>query len=135
MNSTRSAAGLTSLRTISISTQQAVGGALKVVKKRSTNKEFTPIGKVLDALLDQYRSDSAGGILNLIRVWRRAVGGPISENAKPFAVNGRLLLVHVTSSVWLHQLHFLKADLLDKLNSSLRENERIEDIKFKIGPV
>jgi predicted nucleic acid-binding Zn ribbon protein len=38
----------------------------------------------------------------------------------------------VSSSAWLHQLRFLKADLLEKLNHSLT-NERIEDIKFKIG--
>jgi len=42
--------------------------------------------------------------------------------------------VHVSSSAWLHQLQFLKAELLNKLNDNLK-NERIEDIKFKIGPV
>lgn len=102
-------------------------------KKRSQNTEFTPIGHVLDSLLDQFRSNSSGGILHLIRVWKSEVGPPISENATPFAVNGRLLLVHVSSSAWLHQLHFLKSDLLKKLNLALSEQQRIDDIKFKIG--
>lgn len=104
-------------------------------KKRSPNVEFTPIGQVLETLLDQYRSNSSGGILHLIRVWKNTVGAPISDNAKPFAVKGRLLLVHVSSSAWLHQLHFLKTDLLEKLNLALQKNQRIEDIKFKIGSV
>jgi predicted nucleic acid-binding Zn ribbon protein len=103
-----------------------------MAKKRKPNQTFTPIGRVLDSILDQCRSKSAGGILHLVDVWEKAVGPPISDNAKPFAVNGALLLVHVSSSVWLHQLRFLKTELLEKLNHGLK-NERIKDIKFKIG--
>jgi predicted nucleic acid-binding Zn ribbon protein len=103
-------------------------------KKRLPNKTFTPIGRVLESILDQCRSNSAGGILHLRHVWENAVGTPISDNAKPFAVKGSLLLVHVSSSAWLHQLQFLKTELLDKLNLRLK-NQRVEDIKFKIGPL
>lgn len=103
-------------------------------KKRLPNKNFTPIGRVLDSILDQCRSDSRGGILHLVDVWEKTVGPPISDNARPFAIKKSLLLVHVSSSVWLHQLRFLKAELVDKLNQGLK-NERIEDIKFKIGPM
>ena len=101
-------------------------------KKRQRNKTFTPIGRVLESILDQCRSDSGGGIMQLVRVWEKVVGPPISDNAKPFAVKGTLLLVHVSSSAWLHQLQFLKAELLEKLNHDLK-SEKIEDIKFKIG--
>ena len=34
----------------------------------------------------------------------------------------------------MHQLRFLKNELMDKLNSGL-DNQRIEEIKFKIGPL
>ncbi len=95
---------------------------------------FTPIGQVLETIVDQCRSSTSGGILNLIRVWEAAVGSPIRDNAKPFAVKGALLLVHVSSSAWLHHLQFLKAELLEKLNHGLT-NQRIDDIKFKIGPM
>ena len=102
--------------------------------KRLPNTSFTPIGQVLTSILDRHRSDSGGGILHWVRVWDMAVGPPISHNAKPFAVKGSLLLVHVSSSAWLHQLQFLRAELMEKLNQSL-DSPRIEDIKFKIGPV
>lgn len=101
-------------------------------KKRLPSDTFTPIGKVLDTLLDQCRANNAGGILHLIQVWEATVGSPISDNAKPFAVKGSLLLVHVSSSVWLHQLRFLKTEILDRLNRELT-HQRIDDIKFKIG--
>jgi predicted nucleic acid-binding Zn ribbon protein len=104
-------------------------------KKRQPNPTFTPIGQVLESILDQCRSNSGGGILRLVREWEKAVGPPISDNAKPFAVKGSLLLVHVSSSAWLHQLRFLKAELLEKVNLGLKKNQRIEDIKFKIGLV
>lgn len=103
-------------------------------KKRLPNTAFTPIGQVLKSILDQCRSDHGGGIRYWVRVWNQTVGPPISDNAKPFAVKGSLLLVHVSSSAWLHQLQFLRAELLEKLNQSL-DIPQIDDIKFKIGPL
>ncbi len=102
--------------------------------KKMTNDTFTPIGRVIEAIVDQYRLSAGGGIVHLIRVWEAAVGSPIRDNAKPFAVNGALLLVHVSSSAWLHHLQFLKAELLERLNHGLA-GQRIDDIKFKIGPM
>lgn len=103
-------------------------------KKRSPNTTFTPIGRVLESLLDQWRCDHGGGIRHLSQVWENVVGAPIADNAKPFAVSGAILLVHVSSSAWLHQLHFLKTELLEKLNGGLTDRQ-IEDIKFKVGPL
>ena len=57
-------------------------------KKRQPNRTFTPIGQVLDSILDRCRSESAGGILHLVHVWEKAVGPPISDNAKPFCWQG-----------------------------------------------
>jgi predicted nucleic acid-binding Zn ribbon protein len=102
--------------------------------KKLPTHSFTPIGQVLETIVDQCRSSTGGGIIHLIRLWEVAVGSPIRDNAKPFAVKGALLLVHVSSSVWLHQLQFLKAELLEKLNHGLT-GQRIDDIKFKIGPL
>lgn len=103
-------------------------------KKDSPKRRFTPIGQVLETIIDQCRSDSGGGILHVGQVWKTTVGPPISDHAKPFAVKGPLLLVHVSSSAWLHQLRFLKAELLQKLNQGLK-NDPISDIRFKIGPL
>lgn len=133
MNSIHSPWRLTLAETIFIPPGKIGQGVHPLKKKRSSNKEFTPIGNILEKLLNEQRSNSSGGLFHLIQVWKNVFGPPISDNAKPFAVKGRLLLVHVSSSVWMHQLHFLKADLLDKLNSALQKNQRIEDIKFKIG--
>ena len=103
-------------------------------KKRPTATTFTPLSQVLETIIDQCRRESGGGIYHLAQVWEKAIGPPIADNTKPFAVKGSLLLVHVSSSAWLHQLRFLKAELLQRLNHNLKGG-RIEDIKFKIGPL
>ena len=103
-------------------------------KKRSPNDAFTPLGQVLTSILEQCRSKNGGGISYIARVWQKTVGAPIADNAKPYAMKGSLLLVHVSSSVWMHQLQFLKNELLDRLNRELKEG-RVADIKFKIGPI
>lgn len=103
-------------------------------RKKRTRTPFTPIGQVLTSVLEQCRSANNGGIMHLITVWDRVIAPPIVDNARPFAVNGTLLLLHVSSSVWLHQLRFLKADLLDALNRELTDGP-LTDIKFKIGPL
>lgn len=103
-------------------------------KKRPSDNSLKPLGQVLTSILDQCRSNNAGGIAYIANIWQQAVGAPIADNAKPYAMNGSLLLVHVSSSVWLHQLQFLKNELIDCLNREL-EKGRIVDIKFKIGSV
>lgn len=103
-------------------------------KKRSPSNCFTPLGQVLASILGQYRSQSGGGISHLAHIWQKTVGPPIADNTKPYAIKGSLLLVYVTSSVWMHQLQFLKSELLANINREI-EDGHIEDIKFKIGPV
>ena len=65
-------------------------------------------------------------------IWNQIVGESVSKNAQPSAFKGRLLLVEVNSSVWMHQLQFLKEDIIRKINETMGE-EVVEDIKFKIG--
>jgi len=103
-------------------------------KSHRPAKSMIPIGEVLAEVLETFRSKGNGGIMHLIRVWEKTIGPPIADNAKPFALNGALLLVHVSSSVWLHQLRFLKTELLETLNRELKPGA-ISDIKFKVGPL
>ncbi len=65
-------------------------------------------------------------------LWEGVVGKEISENAKPAAFKGELLLVHVISSTWMHHLHFRKQDIIDKLNIALGKI-LVKELKFKIG--
>lgn len=93
---------------------------------------LTPVGAVLETLVENCRSRTGGRIAQLSHIWEKAVAPPISDNARPFAIRGSLLLVHVSSSPWLHHLQFLKTDLMDTLNRHLSSTP-ITDIQFRVG--
>ncbi len=92
------------------------------------------IRQVLDGVLKSCRSEADTGLLEVWRLWDRAVGRAVAENTRPAAFKGRLLLVYASSSTWIHQLQFLKAEIIERLNTELGR-ELVSDIKFKIGPI
>ncbi len=97
-------------------------------------KEFEHIGGIIKKVLKTCRHESDEELSQIWSLWDNIVGEAIAENARPAAFKGKLLLVHVTSSVWIHQLQFLKNSIIVKVNDTLGK-ELIEEIKFKIGPV
>ncbi len=104
------------------------------MKTKKNKSEFVHIGSIINNVLKNYRREPDGELIRVWHVWDSIVGDVISKNAKPAAFKGRILLVHVTSSTWVHQLQFLKEEMIAKLNESL-EKSLIDDLKFKIGPI
>jgi len=102
--------------------------------KKEKNTEFVHIGDIINRVLKTCRSDCHGELSEVWNLWAGAVGDVIARNARPEAFKGRLLLVHVNSPAWMHQLQFLKKDIIKKINSALGK-DLVNDIKFKIGPV
>ena len=104
---------------------------MKTPDKRS---DFVHIGNILDDVLKSYQAKPDFELKEVWRLWDEAVGEPIAQNARPAAFKGKLLIVHVSSSTWIHQLQFLKNDMITKLNAAVGK-PLIEEIKFKIGPL
>ena len=92
------------------------------------------IGSIIDDVLKAYRREPDNELMQVWQVWDRIVGDVVSKNAKPAAFKGRIVLVYVTSSTWVHQLQFLKEEIIVKLNEGLGK-ALVDDLKFKIGPV
>jgi predicted nucleic acid-binding Zn ribbon protein len=105
---------------------------MKVRKKRKA--KFVHIGSIIGDVLKKYRHQTDAELVQVWQVWDSILGNVIAQNAKPAAFKGRILLVHVTSSSWIHQLQFLKKEMIAKLNDALGK-ALIEDLKFKIGPL
>ena len=100
--------------------------------KRKKLKESVHISSVLDNILTTYRQESDSGLSRVWGFWNDAVGKIIAENAQPAAFRGKVLLVHVTSSTWIHELRFLEKGIIRNINSISGDN-LVEEIKFKIG--
>lgn len=102
--------------------------------KRKNVKNFTDIGTVLQNILPQYRRTAPPSLLRVWEKWDQAVGADIAAHARPVAFKGDLLLIHVANSTWLHHLRYMQEDILIRINQSIGE-QRIHELKFKIGPV
>jgi predicted nucleic acid-binding Zn ribbon protein len=109
-------------------------GGVITMKPKQQKAKFEHIGSILADVLKTYRRESDADLIKVWQVWDRIVGDVIAQNAKPAAFKGKLLLVHVSSSTWIHQLQFLKHEMIAKLNTALGKAV-IDDLKFKIGPL
>jgi predicted nucleic acid-binding Zn ribbon protein len=105
-----------------------------MTENRRKKSDIVPIRSVLGEVLRSCRPEADGDMLDVWRLWDRTVGEVIAENTRPAAFKGRLLLVYAASSTWVHQLQFLKAELIEKLNHA-SGRELVGDIKFKVGPI
>jgi predicted nucleic acid-binding Zn ribbon protein len=70
----------------------------------------------------------------LIDAWNRAVGPQISAKAQPDRLRDDVLYVRVATSVWMHELQFMKQDIIAKLNDILGGSP-VAQIRFFIGEV
>lgn len=102
--------------------------------KRSKQKNMTHIGNILGDSFCTFRTGADGEIARIWSLWQSAVGETIAQNSRPAAFKGNLLQINVSNSVWLQHLTFLKAELIDKINSALG-GELIKELKFKIGNI
>jgi predicted nucleic acid-binding Zn ribbon protein len=103
-----------------------------MAEQREKSQEPVLIGSVLNNLLRIFHEKANGDMALIWRYWDEAVGETIAQNARPAVFKGRMLYVNVTNSPWIHQLQFLKQDIIQKLNLALGHNA-VDDIKFKIG--
>ncbi len=95
---------------------------------------MTPIEGILTRMLRQYRSEMQLDPDLMGKIWDRAVGATIARHAQPAAFKQRRLIVHVSSSVWLQELHFQKAALIERVNREAG-SVVLEEIQFRIGPL
>ena len=66
--------------------------------------------------------------------WSRSVPPRIVEHARPVKLARGVLIVHVSSSVWANELHYLSDDLLTRLREHA-PTAGIQRIRFQVGPL
>lgn len=101
---------------------------------RKDSEGFVRIGSVINKALKTYRYQSDEELAKIWGLWNSVVGEGIAGNAQPGAIKGRLLVVNVSSSIWMQQLQYNKKEMLKEINDALGK-KLVDEIKFKIGPV
>jgi predicted nucleic acid-binding Zn ribbon protein len=96
--------------------------------------EFEPVAKIISTVLRNCHGGKGQNARVVWTFWDRIVGENLARNAQPAAFKQRTLVVHVSGSVWLQELHFQKQELIQKLNKAAG-GRVVDDIRFKIGPL
>jgi len=68
------------------------------------------------------------------RLWDSVVGSQIARHAQPHLVTRGRLVVHVTDSVWLHQLSMMRHRLLAALQEA-QGGAGIREVVLRVGEV
>src|SRR5271157_1253376 len=104
------------------------------MRRRSKQANLQRLGNVLAGILKKHNIFFDTEAQRLLEVWQKAVGPQISVQTRPDRLKRNTLFVKVSSSVWMHQLHALKQDIIEKINQLLGK-DLIKDIHFSIGDI
>jgi len=89
---------------------------------------------ILQKVMKKQGIPVAGAGTSLRRIWSEAVGPQIAAQTLPEQIRRGVLSVKVASSVWMHQLQFLKKEILQKFNGLYGEGS-VQSLHFSIGEV
>lgn len=104
------------------------------MRRRAALSRPETIGEILGKILRKRNIPHTATDRNLLDLWRRAVGPQISARTLPETVKRGALHVKVSAPVWLHQLQFLKEEIIEKLHE-LSGNSEIRSLFFAIGEI
>ena len=98
------------------------------MRKRPSQLKLQHVGDLLQKILGKH-IDVHPQNKALTVLWNKAVGPVIAAQTRPEKLVRDVLTVKVNGSVWLHQLQFLKQEILDKVNGA-REVNPVKQIRF-----
>jgi hypothetical protein len=104
------------------------------MRRRTATKKPEPLGEILQKVLKKLDIPYKKTDRRLVDLWERAVGPQIASRTFPENLKRSSLYVLVSSPVWLHQLQFLKEEILRKLNE-LSGREEFRRIFFVAGKI
>lgn len=104
------------------------------MKKRPAQIKFKKLGDVLEAVLKKRDILFSSEKRNLQEIWMKAVGPQIAAQTSPDRMQNKCLSVKVSTPAWMQQLHFMKDEIIDKINRQTTEGF-IANIYFSIGNI
>ncbi len=106
----------------------------KSMRQRQRQKNLRSLGDVLHKTLKKMNISINSTNRNDWDIWYKVTGPQIAAQTQPEKLRGDTLFVKVSTSIWMHQLQFMKQEIIDKINESLGR-ETIKNIYFSIGAI
>lgn len=101
-------------------------------KKRKSTPETA--SALLPSVFKRLRIEDLARGFQAQQAFARAVGPTMAARARAEKLRGSTLFIRVSSGPWAHQLHALKAELLEKLRRT-PGGEVVQELRFVVGPV
>jgi hypothetical protein len=106
------------------------------MRKRNRSKPLQPIGEILHRILEKNNIHLPREGILLKKIWNQAVGPMIAVQTRPDRIAQSTLYVKVSTSVWMHQLQFLKEDILEKFQNHWKQKASpVSHIHFSVGAI
>jgi predicted nucleic acid-binding Zn ribbon protein len=89
---------------------------------------FTELKSILDSVLKEHNF----GDMDAHKVfcqWKELAGPKVAAHTTPVRMNKRILYVEVDDPVWLAQLKYMKADIMNKIDRQIK-TDLFADLKF-----
>lgn len=102
------------------------------VRKRGARLGPSGATKALHSVLNRYGAAREIREHRILIHWIKIVGPRVAAHTSPDALNKGTLWVRVDSSSWMHQLSFLKEEILEKANELCGET-LVNEIRFHLG--
>lgn len=102
------------------------------MRRRARQAKPEVLGEILQKILKKRNIPHTSTDRYLLNIWRRAVGPQIAAQTHPDTLKRGSLFVRVSAPVWLHQLQFMKEEILGRINE-LTGNEEVRHLFLAIG--
>jgi predicted nucleic acid-binding Zn ribbon protein len=100
--------------------------------RRPRQPKLEPLGEILGKVLKKRRIPHTASDRRLVELWQGCVGPSIAAQTHPESVKRGILYVRVSAPVWMHQLQFLKEEIIEKLHRMDPPRE-IRGLFFSVG--
>jgi hypothetical protein len=104
------------------------------MRRRTKRVKPEILGEILQKILKSRNIPHTSTDRYLLNTWRRAVGPQIAAQTHPDTVKRGTLFVRVSAPIWLHQLQFMKEEILGKINE-IYGKEEVLGLFFRIGDI
>ncbi|HBF13444.1 MAG TPA: hypothetical protein DDW49_08700 [Deltaproteobacteria bacterium] len=92
---------------------------------------LTKASHIIEETLKNLKADRSFKVYPIWKQWPQIVGETIAAKCEATYVQGKILVVTVTNSVWMNELGFQKRQILEKIKELIPEST-VEDIRFQL---
>ena len=103
-----------------------------MIKKKK--KKLVSLAETLSTVYGRQQWGNQWHLFRLVQHWPELVGDVFAEHTMPAYFRRNELWVYAHNSLWMQQMHFSKADIIDKINAFLQGTLTVGDIRWALQP-